>query len=132
VGKFADVFAYFRPKLGMKNLVWRSNIDANRMTKSGKDRVGTLAACGPSDERKVSAMSFIHIQSPAAMKRSPAASGAVMARVRRSPTSRTSATQNRCVDKRASSVEHPLDNRTRPISAAYRLSATRETMRFMN
>ena len=53
-------------------------------------RVGTFEASSPSRSRSTSPISPIHRYRSAAMKRSPAASGAVIARISRSTTSRTS------------------------------------------
>lgn len=57
---------------------------ARRTRKFGKTRVGTRSASSPRCDRSRLARSPIHIQLPAGIKRSPAASGASVARSRSS------------------------------------------------
>ena len=91
---FCDVRSFLRPRSGVSIRSSGMNSDTILTTTSGRPRVGTFPARAPSPERSALAMSRIHMKSPAAMKRCPAASGEVMARMCSSARSRTSTTQN--------------------------------------
>jgi hypothetical protein len=77
---FAAVTSFLRPSSAVAARSGGTNSASSRTMTSGNRRMGTFAPASPSPSRSALATSPIHIISPVAMKRWPAAAGDVIAR----------------------------------------------------